>query len=69
MAVPTLKIFLLFFGGRARVCWPTPGLIAHFVFLRGVWIRTPRAATNLDNHLSYFEDTTKSTFLAGQYQQ
>ncbi len=53
-------IFCLFFGGgRARVCWPLLCLCRPFsIFLRGVWIRTQRAAvasrraTNLAIHLA-----------------
>jgi hypothetical protein len=37
------SIFVYIFC-RASVCWPLFAYVAHFVFLRDVWIRTQRAA-------------------------
>ncbi len=51
-----IYLFLYIFW-RARVCWHPFAYVAHFVFLRDVWIRIQRAAaasrcaTNLATHL------------------
>ncbi len=54
------KLFYCIFFRQARVCWPLLSLcvVAHYVILRDVWVRTKRAAfasrcgTNLAMHPS-----------------
>jgi hypothetical protein len=48
----TLQCFFFYLFWQATVCWPLPAYVAHFIFLRYVWIRTQRAAaTKLVTHL------------------